>query len=171
MRHSLGKVVGVGIRRRVLRCGCTLETWRHSQHRSPPCEFHAKADADLGAHEWLHQPMMLRLSKTFVFTLALFGPMVAPICAFTWLLTESVAMALVPLVFTPFLLRFVWRVQQSPSVPKLVAPFTNLIEPGDYGPDDVELADNTYVPRGHQSGTRCHVPATAQRSLLPEPEG
>jgi hypothetical protein len=35
------------------------------------------------------------------------------------------------------------------SSDKYTTEFTGLIEPGDYGPDDIELVSGRYVPRGH----------------------
>lgn len=55
----------------------------------------------------------------------------------------------------PLVLRFAWRVQQSPPYPRHVVPFSGAIEPGDYGPDDVELIGNMYVPSGHGQSSVC----------------
>ncbi len=156
IRYGLGRKIAVGIYARKLRCGCTLETWRHSQHRNPPCEFHAKAEADLAAHEWLHLSRSRRVLRTTVSVVALFGPIVVPICALFWVFSESLVLATLPLVTVPFVWQFAWRLQRNPRVPRHVAEFTGAVEPGDYGPNDVELLGTNYVPRAHSS---CALPS------------
>jgi hypothetical protein len=151
MARRRGRPVGVGIYERNLRCGCVLEMWRHSNYRSPPCSFHARADADLKVHEWQHLSLPRRLARTAIPVGYLSLIVLAPTCAFAWLLSGSRVIAVLPMLVLPLLWCFIWRASAQSSSPARTVAFTGAIEPGDYGPQDLEMVGEKYVPRGHSN--------------------
>lgn len=148
---------GVGIRERKLRCGCELESWRSGNVlRHVACSFHAKADADLARHEWAHLPTARRIGRTLPPVVYVTLVAITPLCAFVSLVTQSLVIALLPQLLVPLLFRYTWRAQPEPSPRSRYTPaFTGVIEPGDYGPQDVDIASASgrYVPRGHAACT------------------
>lgn len=141
----------VGIAERKLRCGCELESWRSGiVLRHVACSFHAKADADLARHEWAHLSIPRRIGRTLPPVAYVTLVAITPFCAFLWLATQLLVFALLPQILVPIPFRSIWRAQAEPSSRSpYTSEFTAVVEAGDYGPQDVDIASGRYVPRGH----------------------